>query len=286
MNLFSITQCLQLSTELDAVSDSARLDIELLLCHVLQKNRTYLFTWPDKTLSPEQTENFLQFFTRRKSGEPIAHILGQREFWSLSLSVNNSTLIPRPDTELLVELALELFADDSAQQKRSCLDLGTGTGAIVLAIASEKPEWQLVGVDSSADAVALAEKNRRNLQFGHVQIMQSDWFTAIPAQQFDVIVSNPPYIDPQDPHLEQGDVRFEPRSALTADKKGLADIELIIQQCGNYLREQGWLLLEHGYDQGRSVRDLFHARGFVQVETRRDLGGNERVSLGRKGDVL
>ena len=283
MNLFSINQCLQLSTELDAVSDSARLDIELLLCHVLKKNRTYLFTWPDKTLSPEQAEEFLQFFNRRKSGEPIAHILGQREFWSLPLSVNNSTLIPRPDTELLVELVLELFVDDVPQQKRMCLDLGTGTGAIVLAIASEKPEWQLVGVDRSVDAVALAEKNRSALQFANVQILQSDWFSAIPAQQFDVIVSNPPYIDPQDPHLDQGDVRFEPRSALIADNQGLADIELIIQQSWNYLCEQGWLLLEHGYDQGQAVRDLLIARGFAQVETRTDLGGNERVTLGRKG---
>ena len=156
MNPFSIAQCLQLSPELDAISDSSRLDIELLLCHILQKNRTYLFTWPDKTLSPAQHQQFEQFFNRRKSGEPIAHILGQREFWSLPLSVNNSTLIPRPDTELLVELVLELFANDSAQQKRTCLDLGTGTGAIVLAIASEKPQWQLLGVDKSTDAVALA----------------------------------------------------------------------------------------------------------------------------------
>ena len=285
MNTLSIAQCLQLAHELESLSDSARLDIELILCHVLQKNRTYLFTWPDKILSSEQTEQFLQFFNRRKSGEPIAHILGQREFWSLSLAVNNFTLIPRPDTELLVELVLELFAGDVPQQKRSCLDLGTGTGAIALAIASEKQDWQLVGVDKSADAVALAEKNRGQLHFNHVQIKQSDWFSAIPAQQFDVIVSNPPYIDPQDPHLVQGDVRFEPRSALVADNQGLADIELIIQQGWNYLHEQGWLLLEHGYDQGQSVRDLFYARGFMQVETRRDLGGNERVSLGRKGSV-
>lgn len=285
MSNITVAQCLQLAHELESLSDSARLDIELILCHILQKNRTYLFTWPDKILSSEQTEQFLQFFNRRKSGEPIAHILGQREFWSLPLAVNNSTLIPRPDTELLVELVLELFAGDVPQQKRSCLDLGTGTGAIALAIASEKPDWQLVGVDKSADAVALAEKNRSELQFANVQILQSDWFAAIPAQQFDVIVSNPPYIDPQDPHLDQGDVRFEPRSALIADNKGLADIELIIQHAWNYLREQGWLLLEHGYDQGQAVRDIFYARGFIQVETRRDLGGNERVSLGRKGSV-
>jgi release factor glutamine methyltransferase len=286
MNTLSIAQCLQLAQELEFISDSARLDIELLLCHILQKNRTYLFTWSDKMLSPEQAEDFLHFFNRRKSGEPIAHILGQREFWSLPLAVNNSTLIPRPDTELLVELVLELFAEDSVERQRTCLDLGTGTGAIVLAIASEKAQWQLMGVDKSADAVALAEKNRRALQFAQVQIRQSDWFSAISAQQFDVIVSNPPYIDPQDPHLDQGDVRFEPRSALIADKHGLADIELIVQQGWNYLHEQGWLLLEHGYDQGQAVRDLLTARGFVQMQTRTDLGGNERVTFGRKGESV
>lgn len=290
MNLFSISQCLQLSTELEAVSDSARLDIELILCHVLQKNRTWLFTWADKILTAEQQQLFNEFFQRRKKGEPVAHIIGQREFWSLPLAVNNSTLIPRPDTELLVESVLELFAGDAPQQKRRCLDLGTGTGAIVLAIASEKPDWQLLGVDKSFEAIALAEKNRAALQFDHLKMLQSDWFAALSSQpdetvvqQFDVIVSNPPYIDPQDPHLDQGDVRFEPRSALIADNNGLADIELIIQQSWDYLCAQGWLLLEHGYDQGAAVRDLLRARGFVQIETRRDLGGNERVSIGRKG---
>ncbi|WP_062063943.1 peptide chain release factor N(5)-glutamine methyltransferase [Cellvibrio sp. OA-2007] len=289
MNNITVAQCLQRAGELELISDSARLDIELILCHILQKNRTYLFTWPDKTLTTEQETLFNDYFVRRKNGEPVAHIIGQREFWSLPLAVNNSTLIPRPDTELLVETVLELFSGDSTQQIRRCLDLGTGTGAIVLALASEKPHWQLLGVDKSADAVALAETNRRELQFDQVQILQSDWFTApalqgdaTGAQQFDVIVSNPPYIDPQDPHLEQGDVRFEPRSALIADNHGLADIEFIIQHSWDYLRTQGWLLLEHGYDQAAAVRSLLTARGFVQVETRRDLGGNERVSLGRK----
>ena len=285
MSLFSISQCLQLSTELEAVSDSTRLDIELILCHILQKNRTWLFTWPDKTLTSEQQKIFDEFLQRRKNGEPIAHIIGQREFWSLPLSVNNSTLIPRPDTELLVETVLELFAGDAPSQPRRCLDLGTGTGAIVLAIASEKPQWQLLGVDKSAEAVALAQSNRFQLGFHHVQIKQSDWFAQIPQHAFDVIVSNPPYIDPQDPHLEQGDVRFEPRSALIAENNGLADIELIIQQGWNYLQAQGWLLLEHGYDQGAAVRALLSARGFTQVQTRRDFGGNERISIGRKEDA-
>lgn len=283
MGDISVAQCLQLAGELESISDSARLDIELILCHVLQKNRTYLFTWPDKQLSAEAAEMFLQLFNRRKSGEPVAHIIGQREFWSLPLAVNNSTLIPRPDTELLVETVLELFAQDSPQQIRQCLDLGTGTGAIVLAIASEKPHWNLLGVDVSADAVALAQHNCERLDFKHVTIAQSNWFAQIPPQKFDVIVSNPPYIDPQDSHLEQGDVRFEPRSALVAENSGLADIELILQQSWNYLHEHAWLLLEHGFDQAQAVRNLFFQRGFVQVETRRDLGGNERITLGRKG---
>lgn len=285
MSPLTIGQCLQLAQQLELVSDSVRLDIELILCHILQKNRTWLFTWPDKTLTAEQENVFNDFFARRKSGEPVAHIIGQREFWSLPLSVNNSTLIPRPDTELLVEVVLEIFAADTPLQQRRCLDLGTGTGAIVLALASEKPHWQLLGVDQSADAVALAESNRQQLGFDQVAIAQSDWFTQIKTQKFDVIVSNPPYIDPQDPHLEQGDVRFEPRSALIADNHGLADIELIIRESTYYLSAEGWILLEHGYDQGEQVRALLAQAGFEQIETRRDLGGNERVSIGRKGDL-
>ncbi len=282
MNNITVVQCLQRASELESTSDSARLDIEIILCHILQKNRTWLFTWPDKILGEEQHVLFNDFFQRRKNGEPIAHIIGQREFWSLPLAVNNSTLIPRPDTELLVEITLELFAQDKPDQVRNCLDLGTGTGAIVLALASEKPHWQLLGVDKSADAVALAEKNRKQLYFNHVNVQQSDWFSQIELRDFDVIVSNPPYIDPQDPHLDQGDVRFEPRSALIADNHGLADIELIIRESWDYLRNDGWLLLEHGYDQSEAVRELLCVNGFVAVETRRDLGGNERISFGKK----
>lgn len=282
MSNITVAQCLQLAPELESISDSARLDIEIILCHILQKNRTWLFTWPDKTLDDVQQKAFNDLFQRRRDGEPIAHIIGQREFWSLPLAVNNSTLIPRPDTELLVEITLELFAQDKPDQIRNCLDLGTGTGAIALALASEKPHWKLLGVDKSVEAIALAEKNRKQLHFNHVNVQQSDWFSQIELHEFDVIVSNPPYIDPRDPHLNQGDVRFEPRSALIADNHGLADIEFIIREGWNYLRNNGWLLLEHGYDQGKAVRELLRARGFVAVETRRDLGGNERVSLGKK----
>lgn len=286
MDSLTIAQCLAYASRLVSVSDSARLDIELLLMHVLQQNRTHLFAWPEKLLSQDQVIQFEQLFARRLAGEPIAHIIGQREFWSLPLAVNNSTLIPRSDTELLVESVLALFSQDESTQKRSCLDLGTGTGAIVLAIASEKPAWQLLGVDSSVDAVALAEKNRAALGFAHVNIQRSNWFAQISAQQFDVIVSNPPYIDSQDGHLNEGDLRFEPRSALVADNHGLADIEEIVKTSWDYLCDQGWLLLEHGYQQAEAVRLLMHSRGFSHISTRCDYSHNERVTLGKKSSDI
>ena len=283
MGEMSVAQCLQLAPRLAAVSDSARLDVELILCHVLQKNRTWLFTWPDKLLSAEQQQQFQQFFARRLNGEPIAHILGQREFWSLPLYCDNSTLIPRPDTELLVETCLQIFAQDKPQQLRRLLDLGTGTGAIALALASEQPQWQLLAVDQSSAAICLAEKNRAHLGFTNVRLQQSDWFAQIAAGElFDAILSNPPYIDAQDPHLHQGDLRFEPRSALVAANQGLADIDIILAQSPGYLRPTGWVLLEHGCDQGEAVRDLFARYGYRQIQTRCDLGGNERVTLGQR----
>lgn len=278
----TVAQCLAYSSRLASVSDSARLDVELLLMHILQQNRAYLFAWPEKQLSQEHSIQFERAFARRLAGEPIAHITGQREFWSLPLAVNNSTLIPRPDTEVLVESVLELFAQDAIGHTRHCLDLGTGTGAIVLALASEKPEWQFLGVDYSADAVALAENNRSALGFNHVRMQLSNWFAQIPAQQFDVIVSNPPYIDAQDVHLHQGDLRFEPRSALVAANRGLADIEEIVQMSRTFLHEGGWLLLEHGYQQAEAVRQLMRSRGFVHISTRCDYAGNERVTMGAK----
>lgn len=279
----SIQQCLQRAPELTVASDSPRLDVEILLAAVLEKSRTWLFTWPEKILTDVQYARFNDFFQRRLAGEPVAHIIGQREFWSLPLLVDSSTLIPRPDTELLVEAVLDLFAQDNPAQARRLLDLGTGTGAIVLALASEKKSWQCVALDNAAAAVALAKKNCAHLQLANVQIIHSDWFAALPpTASFDVIVSNPPYIDPQDPHLQQGDVRFEPLSALVADNQGLADLELIVSQAVAYLAKDGWLAVEHGYDQGAAVRELFLSEGYREVVTRRDLGGNERVTLGQK----
>ena len=282
MNLNTIANCLQQSSQLIDVSDSPRLDIEIFLTHILQKNRTYLFTWPEKELTEDQANQFNQFFSRRLTGEPVAHIIGRREFWSLPLIVNNSTLIPRPDTELLVEAALGLFSEDESDQTRRLLDLGTGTGAIVLALANEKKSWQCVGVDKEIAAVELAEKNRARFDLNNVKILQSDWFSALASEAaFDIIVSNPPYIDPTDKHLQEGDVRFEPLSALIADKKGLADLELIITKSPKYLTENGWLLVEHGHDQGAAVRDLFTANHFDDVNTFRDFGRNERVTVGK-----
>jgi release factor glutamine methyltransferase len=280
MMSLTIANCLMLYPQLASVSDSPRLDLEIFLTHILNQNRTYFFTWPDKELSAEQAKKFDEFFLRRLTGEPVAHIIGQREFWSLPLMVNNSTLIPRPDTELLVEAVLGLFPDE---QPRRLLDLGTGTGAIVLALAHEKKQWQCVGVDREPAAVELAERNRQQLQLSTVKILQSDWFSALANEPaFDVIVSNPPYIDPADEHLNQGDVRFEPLSALTADNHGLADLEFIIAHAPRYLASGGWLLVEHGYDQGSAVRDLFAANQFDELNTFRDYGGNERVTVGRK----
>ena len=236
-----------------------------------------MFTWPDKTLTEDQTSRFFDLIERRKSGEPIAHITQYREFWSLNFRVSPDTLIPRPDTETLVELALTKVKAREGQ----LLDLGTGTGAIALSLASELPNWAVTGCDFKSEAVSLANSNKAELAISNAQFILSDWFGSIPNVQFDIIVSNPPYIDPQDPHLSQGDVRFEPLSALIADNKGMADIEHIIETSRNYLCHNGWLLIEHGYDQGQLVRDFFAKMAYKEITTEKDLGGNDRVTLAK-----
>ncbi|PIE23385.1 MAG: protein-(glutamine-N5) methyltransferase, release factor-specific [Neptuniibacter caesariensis] len=271
-----IKQALQLSEQLNAVSDSPQLDLEYLLCHVLGKQRSYLYTWPEKVLSEQQQDQLHGFITRRLKGEPVAHIIGRRGFWRLDLEVSPDTLIPRPDTEVLVEKALEL-----CQQKQARVaDLGTGSGAIALALAVEHPAWEIVASDNVPEAAALAERNRKRLQFGNVQVLQGSWFQPHDGI-YDLIVSNPPYIDPDDPHLEQGDVRFEPLSALTAGNKGMADIELLADQARAYLKKDGYLIFEHGYDQGVPCRDLLQRLGYVDIGTQQDYGQNDRVTYGR-----
>lgn len=271
----SIAQLLQ-TAELPE-SDSPRLDAELLLAAVLGKPRSYLRTWPEHEPTAEQQAVFADYLARRRAGEPVAYILGRQGFWSLDLEVAPDTLIPRPDTELLVESALEL-CDCAA---RAVLDLGTGTGGIALALAKERPSWRVLGVDRVPAAVALAERNRQRLGLVNAAFRESHWFSALARERFDLIVSNPPYIAENDPHLVRGDVRFEPASALVAGPDGLDDLRRIIAQAGAHLNAGGWLLLEHGYDQAEAVRALLAAAGFAEPQSRRDLGGNWRISLGQ-----
>lgn len=259
-------------------SPSARLDAELLLAAALGKPRSFLHTWPERVVSGEAAELYASYLARRRNGEPVAYILGRQGFWSLDLEVAPHTLIPRPDTELLVETALALVPAAPAR----VLDLGTGSGAIVLALACERPLWRLIGVDRIDDAVALAERNRVRLQLDNVEFRESHWFSTLGAERFDLIVSNPPYIAARDPHLDEGDVRFEPSSALVSGADGLDDIRLIVSEAPAHLNAGGWLLLEHGYDQAAAVRELLARQGFEAVESRRDLGGHERISLGRR----
>lgn len=258
-------------------SPSPRLDAEWLLAAALGKPASYLRTWPEREVSEAVAARFAADLARRRAGEPVAYILGRQGFWSLDLEVAPTTLIPRPDTELLVESALALLpATDAA-----VLDLGTGTGAIALALAAERPAWQLTGVDRVAEAVALAERNRLRLGLGNAAFLQSDWFFALDGRRFDLIASNPPYIAADDPHLARGDVRFEPASALVAGADGLDDIRRIVAEAPRHLKAGGWLLLEHGFEQAGAVRALLATRGFVEVHSRRDLGGHKRISLGR-----
>ncbi|RRW47189.1 peptide chain release factor N(5)-glutamine methyltransferase [Pseudomonas luteola] len=259
-------------------SPSERLDAELLLAAALGKPRSFLRTWPERIVTREAKDLYSTFIERRRDGEPIAYILGHQGFWSLDLEVSPDTLIPRPDTELLVETALAL----TGAERRRVLDLGTGTGAIALALAHERAQWQVMGVDRVDGAVVLAERNRARLGISNAYFQQSHWFAALSAERFDIIVSNPPYIPHNDPHLDEGDVRYEPASALVAGDDGLDDIRLIVQQAPEHLLPSGWLLLEHGFDQAPAVRSLLTEQGFISVESHRDLGGHERVTLGQR----
>jgi len=259
-------------------SESPRRDAEILLEFVTGKGRTYILAFGETAITDAQREQLDRLLARRKQGEPIAHLTGVREFWSLPLFVSPATLIPRPDTECLVEQALARLPSGPCR----ILDLGTGTGAIALALASERPDCEITAVDRMPEAVELAQRNATHLAINNVHIQQSDWFSALPGQQFAMIVSNPPYIDEQDPHLAQGDVRFEPLTALVARDGGMADIVHIIEQSRTRLEVGGYLLLEHGWQQGAAVRDAFIRAGYQAVETCRDYGYNERITLGRK----
>ncbi|MDG1752652.1 MAG: peptide chain release factor N(5)-glutamine methyltransferase [Thalassotalea sp.] len=261
--------------QLASLSDSAKLDVRLLISHVIDKPLSYLLTWPDKQLSPQQYQHFSSLFEQRKQGKPIAYLVGFKEFWSLNLQVSPATLIPRPDTEILVETIL----NNHPQSNIRCLDLGTGTGAIALALASEQSSWNIEAIDFQHEAVALAKSNAKRLGFSQVNIYQSDWFSTVEHQKcFDVIVSNPPYIDALDEHLVQGDVKFEPKSALVADDNGYADIEKIIQMSKAFLKDTAWLYFEHGFEQSKKIHELFSQYGYSEVTTIKDYNGNDRVT--------
>lgn len=258
-------------------SDTPRLDAEVLLYHVLGVTRSYLYAWPEKILTTRQYEQFRSLLARRAQGEPIAYLTGHQEFWSLELQVTENTLIPRKETELLVELAMARLSP-----KAQVIDLGTGSGAIALAIAQECQQCSVLATDYSPAALTVARHNAQKLELQQVKFLVSDWCAALGNIKATVIVSNPPYIETADPHLNQGDVRYEPRTALVAGKDGLTDIRQIIAQAKTHLIEKGWLLLEHGYNQAEAVQALFKQHDYAAVMTYQDLAGLPRVTMGQK----
>ena len=260
-------------------SDTSALDSEVLLAYLLKKNRSYLRAWPDRSLSTEELDAYQQLIEQRKSGQPIAYLTGEREFWSRSFIVSSDVLIPRPDTELLIDIAQQKF---TPSQTFSILDLGTGSGAIAITLALEFPNASVTAVDSSTKALAIANKNSQRLNSHQLEFVHSDWFKQVPTQAFDLIVSNPPYICQTDPHLLDGDVRFEPNSALIAMDEGLLDIKNIISNAPEYLKPNGILLFEHGYQQGTPVKSLLESLGFKSIEQFQDIQGHTRATLGNK----
>jgi len=265
-------------TRLAPYSESPHLDAEVLIAHGLSQSKTFLYSHSETSLSIEQEQALVALIDRRCEGHPVAYITGHREFWSMDLQVSPATLIPRPETEGLVEACL---ARGDRHASRRVLDLGTGTGAIALALARECPSWTIVATDLSEQALAIARLNAKSLGLERVEWRLSDWFQDLPPARYDVIVSNPPYIAEQDPHLSQGDVRFEPRSALVAGDHGYADCCHIIEHAPRFLNAGGWLLLEHGHDQAARLGEAFHQAGFVKISHLKDLQGLARLTCAK-----
>lgn len=280
MVAISSGQALRMAQHALLGSDTAQIDAELLLGAALGATRAGLYAWPERVLSPSEQSRFESLLERRILGEPVAYILGEREFWSLRLRVTPVVLIPRPETELLVETALSLPQAEAGAGPLRVADLGTGSGAIALALASERPHWQIVATDQSAAALQVASDNAIGLGIHNVSFRQGSWCEALPEGLFDILVSNPPYIDSQDAHLTQGDLRFEPVSALAAPGQGLDDLRAICRAAPRHLAPDGWLLLEHGFEQGEKVAQLLTEAGFIGVRTLPDLAGLPRVTLG------
>jgi release factor glutamine methyltransferase len=260
-----------------SISCNAQLDSEVLLAHCLGKPRSYLMTWPERELTPEQLDCFSDLLRRRLQPQPVAYLVGQREFYSMEFNTTPATLVPRPETEMLVEQCLELVVDIEQPQ---VLELGTGTGAIALALKRHAPKCRIIASDVSAETLAVAKSNAQNHQL-EIEFIESDWYQQVPAQVFDIIVSNPPYIAASDPYLSQGDLPAEPQGALTCGESGLEALEIIISSAHNFLNSGGWIVLEHGYDQQQAVTKLLQLAGFESVQTRRDFNDLPRMTLAR-----
>jgi len=262
-------------------SDTAQLDAEILLALVLNKQRSYLRAYPEEKLDQDALQKYTQLIAQRAAGEPVAHLTGKREFWSLDLQVTPDTLVPRPDTELLVETALQ-YLKEIKTTPIQLADLGTGSGAIALALASECQQCDITATDLSTAALAVAKSNASQLQLNNIKFIHSNWCSAFSNNEyFDIIISNPPYIAKDDPHMLTPELKCEPEFALTSGKDGLDALRSITTQAPRFLKHGGWLLVEHGYDQADAVRNLFHKNGFKNVETKQDLSNNDRVCLGR-----
>lgn len=272
------------TARVEAFGDSWPLETELLLMAALDCRRETLMTWPEREVAAEPAALFERFVARRRRGEPIAYITGRRAFWDFELSVSPAVLIPRPETELLVEVCLELAAVRSGAQ--TLLDLGTGSGAIAIALARSDPRFKVLGVDVSTEALAVARSNARRLAGGNLSFAEGSWLSppvrAVLAEEVDIIASNPPYIAPQDVHLEEGDLRFEPSLALSCGEQGLSAFRLIVEQSSSVLKPGGWLVFEHGCDQREAVAALMRRAGFCDVECLQDLAGLDRVTRGRR----
>ncbi len=257
-------------------ADEARIEVQCLLQAVLNVSRAYLMTWPARELDADEFSCYAGLVERRLQGEPVAYLLGEREFFGHAFRVTPATLIPRPDTELLVELILQ-YAEK--QKSHRVLDMGTGSGVIAISVALARPDLEVVALDASSAALEVAIGNAKALNASNLRFLRSDWFSSLEGARFDLIASNPPYIEADDHHL-QG-LRFEPKSALVSGRDGLDDIRHIVAGAGKHLNPGGWLMLEHGCDQAASVRDLLRQSGFAEVSSARDLSGMERVSIGR-----
>jgi len=266
----------------EAGQRSPVLEADLLLSAASGLERTQLIAWPQRSLSAAQQQRFEQLIRRRLAGEPIAYLLGKREFWSLTLQVSPATLIPRPETETLVEQALKALP---ASAPLRVLDLGTGSGAIAAALARERPHWTLIGIERDAAALSVAACNAKQLQLSNLDLVRGHWSNALGNACVDAMLSNPPYVRADDAHLNQGDLRFEPVTALVSGNDGLDAIRAIIADAPRCLRPGGLLAIEHGWDQAPSLRTLLQARGFEAIETLRDLSGQERVTRARRSSA-